>query len=500
MAAPARIHESREGSIVLKQFTGNSDTRSGSRTIAPVCTLRLVPLFTAGLAFAALLSAPAPRAYAQGLFNGAFLAQPSYRPVVHKKRKPVRRTYRRSTKPKLPKLTKKPEWFPDETAKDPAQIIVSLSEQKARIYQGTKLLTTSRVSSGKKGYDTPTGVFSILNKKRWHRSNIYSGAPMPFMQRLTWSGIALHASNSVPNRPASHGCVRLPNSFAPQLFQFTKRGIHVVITEKKDLAPQPVHHDALFAPRYPAPKDYDLLESERVLMAAGVKPEKRAARETAPLRILITRRTGRERLMDVQRLLNELDFGAGDVDGWMGPDTARAIRRFQKTYGEAYGLANDGLVTDALLEALYRAAGRPAPENGHIYVRQNFRQVFDAPVTILKPEIPLGYHLITAQHFEPGQEDVRWLYVTLGDMQGEPQREASLRDPTKTTDTPGHETPVQLPSSDVREALDRIVIPQEVRVRIGKMLTPGSSLAISDSGLSKETHPKGTDFIVLTRH
>ena len=80
-------------------------------------------------------------------------------------------------------------------------------------------------SSGKSGYSTPSGVFSILSKNRYHYSNIYRGAPMPYMQRLTWSGIAFHGSNSVPkDRPASHGCIRLPHSFASQLFKFTEKG------------------------------------------------------------------------------------------------------------------------------------------------------------------------------------------------------------------------------------------------------------------------------------
>ncbi|MDH3582109.1 MAG: L,D-transpeptidase family protein, partial [Hyphomicrobiales bacterium] len=128
-----------------------------------------------------------------------------YQPVVRRKTN-RRRVYRSRKKVKAPPAA----WYPDKTQKDPVQIIVSLPDQKATVYQGDKVLVTSRVSSGKKGHTTPSGVFSILQKNRFHRSNIYSRAPMPFMQRLTWSGIALHASNSVPNYPASHGCVRLP--------------------------------------------------------------------------------------------------------------------------------------------------------------------------------------------------------------------------------------------------------------------------------------------------
>ena len=131
--------------------------------------------------------------------------------------------------------------------KDPLQIVVSLSEQILRVYQGTKEITSSNISSGKKGYSTPTGIFSVLQKSRHHRSNIYSNAPMPYMQRLTWSGIALHASNNVPRHPASHGCVRLPHSFARQLFKMKTNGMHVVIEDGPSM-PQSIEHSLLFQP------------------------------------------------------------------------------------------------------------------------------------------------------------------------------------------------------------------------------------------------------------
>ena len=106
----------------------------------------------------------------------------------------------------------------DNKSSEPLQIVVSLNEQKLNIFRGEEVIASSKVSSGKPGHSTPTGIFSILHKKKFHRSNIYSGAPMPWMQRLTWTGIALHESNSVPNYPASHGCVRLPAAFAKELF------------------------------------------------------------------------------------------------------------------------------------------------------------------------------------------------------------------------------------------------------------------------------------------
>ncbi len=93
----------------------------------------------------------------------------------------------------------------------------------------------------------PVGNFSILEKKKTHFSNLYDSAPMPWMQRLTWSGVALHESKHVPRYPASHGCVRMPAAFAKQLFSMTKRGYHVIITDAP-VTPVAISHANLFMP------------------------------------------------------------------------------------------------------------------------------------------------------------------------------------------------------------------------------------------------------------
>jgi peptidoglycan hydrolase-like protein with peptidoglycan-binding domain len=138
---------------------------------------------------------------------------------------------------------------PDPNDGQPMTLVVSLGSQKVYIYRGTTLVTSSRVSSGMRGYATKAGVFSILEKKRRHFSNLYAGAPMPWMQRLTWSGTALHAG-VVPGYPASHGCVRLPYSFAPKLFEMTNVGEHVVVA-RGNAAPKLIEHAALFQPLPP---------------------------------------------------------------------------------------------------------------------------------------------------------------------------------------------------------------------------------------------------------
>lgn len=128
----------------------------------------------------------------------------------------------------------------------PLLLLVSLKKQRIRAFDVTGELNSSRISSGRSGFDTPTGVFSILEKKEYHESNIYENAPMPFMQRLTWSGIALHAG-VVPGYRASHGCIRLPASFAKSIFGVTGIGTRVVVTND-ETDPIPFDHKTLFKP------------------------------------------------------------------------------------------------------------------------------------------------------------------------------------------------------------------------------------------------------------
>ncbi|MGK2922348.1 MAG: L,D-transpeptidase family protein [Methyloceanibacter sp.] len=150
---------------------------------------------------------------------------------------------------------------PAADANQPMTIVVSLGNQKADIYRGTTLITSTSVSTGKRGYSTKAGVFSILEKRRRHYSNLYNGAPMPWMQRLTWSGTALHAG-VVPGYPASHGCIRLPYSFAPKLFSMTDVGGQVVIARSR-VKPQLVEHPALLQP-LPLPSPPTLVKQEDI--------------------------------------------------------------------------------------------------------------------------------------------------------------------------------------------------------------------------------------------
>lgn len=138
-----------------------------------------------------------------------------------------------------PAVAPAPEPPPTKTVSDVVRsgvlITVSLSSQQMHVFRDGVLWRSSPVSTGKRGKRTPTGTFAILQKKRFHRSNLYSNAPMPYMQRLTWSGIAIHAGR-LPGYPASHGCIRVPAAFASELFKITGATTTAVIVVDEALA------------------------------------------------------------------------------------------------------------------------------------------------------------------------------------------------------------------------------------------------------------------------
>ncbi|KAF1688235.1 hypothetical protein B1992_01610 [Pseudoxanthomonas broegbernensis] len=137
-------------------------------------------------------------------------------------------------------------WHPEVSPAGPVVLVVSLDEQRAYVYRNGVAIGLSTISSGKPGHETPAGVFTILQKNRDHRSNLYNNAPMPYMQRLTWDGIALHGG-ALPGYPASHGCVRLPQAFAQKLFGITRNGDTVVVADAK-ASPTTLVYPAVIAP------------------------------------------------------------------------------------------------------------------------------------------------------------------------------------------------------------------------------------------------------------
>ncbi|QOW19581.1 L,D-transpeptidase [Lysobacter ciconiae] len=137
-------------------------------------------------------------------------------------------------------------WMPEMAPAGPVVLVISLPEQLLHVYRNGVRIGVSTVSTGKAGHETPTGVFSILQKRKEHYSNLYNNAPMPYMQRLTWDGIALHAGN-LPGYPASHGCVRMPFEFSQKLYGVTANGMTVVVANESSHSPS-VSYPGWFAP------------------------------------------------------------------------------------------------------------------------------------------------------------------------------------------------------------------------------------------------------------
>jgi len=137
-------------------------------------------------------------------------------------------------------------WMGEALTTGPVVMVVSITEQRAYVYRNGILIGATTVSTGRPGHATPTGVFTVLQKQKEHRSTIYDGAPMPYMERLTWGGVALHAGG-LPGYPESHGCIHLPSEFAQRLFEISPNGMTVVIgTEATE--PERVAHPGYLAP------------------------------------------------------------------------------------------------------------------------------------------------------------------------------------------------------------------------------------------------------------
>ncbi|WP_082836816.1 L,D-transpeptidase [Labrenzia sp. OB1] len=364
-----------------------------------------------------------------------------------------------------------------EASQPPLHMLVSLDDQQIRVYRGLDLIETSPISSGKRGHSTPTGVFSILEKRRKHFSNLYDNAPMPFMQRLTWSGVAMHVGR-LPGRPASHGCIRLPRNFAKSLYGMTDRGMHVVVT-RGSTDPVHVSHSVLPQPFAPATEVASLsnrtIEADPALRGAIRETELNASLTLIqpenpdfdqPLRMIITPQKQPGRVKVLQDLLNRMGFKAGPVDGVPGRKTRAAISLYQ----EGADLPVTGQITDALEARIRAEAGYEAPQNAMLRVRRKFRDIYSAPVSVKDLGREMGTHVFTALDFKPGDGSVEWIAVSAeGGRGGAP---AGI--------------------------LDRIEMSDKVATDLAKMLTPGTSLTITDRSFTRNTG-LGTDFVVITR-
>lgn len=137
-------------------------------------------------------------------------------------------------------------WMADAVTSGPIVMVVSITEQRGYLYRNGILIGATTVSTGRPGHATPTGVFTVLQKQKEHRSSLYNDAPMPYMQRLTWGGVALHAGG-LPGYPESHGCIHLPSEFARRLYEISPTGMTVVIADESSHL-QRVAHPGYLSP------------------------------------------------------------------------------------------------------------------------------------------------------------------------------------------------------------------------------------------------------------
>jgi lipoprotein-anchoring transpeptidase ErfK/SrfK len=364
-------------------------------------------------------------------------------------------------------------------AKGVLTIAISLNKQQLTLYSDGMPIARSHVSTGTPGHQTPTGVFSIIQKDRWHHSNLYGDAPMYFMQRITWSGVAMHQGITPPN-PASHGCIRLPEAFARQLWGITKLGVRVIITHG-EVTPAAISNGHLFTRRLePLEAKRETIESSAKVVESAYNALGAAGRKREPA-------TKASKSGDTA-----LDAMAYAVVNQHEPATSSEVVRSAYDNFDLSNARRTKSVPAGTGVAEVRPL-KPGPisvfisrAEGKLFVRKGFEPIFSAPVTFEQPDRPLGTHVFTALALND-DDTMRWNVVTVPTGWTKPSGKSKNAEPA-TVGRP----------STAAEALERVSIPQEAADRISELMSAGASLIISDQGLGPETGT-GTDFIVLTR-
>lgn len=461
--------------------------RNGLLCATGVSTLALV-------GFLGFASAPAAAStwgfFSQPWGGGPYWGSPYYRDPYRILRDMDAPRRPRDLRRKPPRIKAAKDTEQSKAIKGPLLVVVSIDDQRVVVYADGQPIARSPVSTGIPGHPTPTGIFSVIQKNRFHRSNIYSGAPMPFMQRITWSGIALHAG-IVPGRPASHGCIRLPNEFATKLWAMTKLGARVVIARTQPNVIE-LTHPRLFAwkPRLIEPPAWDepppeFQSPDRNTVMAALANSDGGAKPGAAL--AHTKLAGNDAMM---------------TDG----ASASVPRPIIATASASLPLAGDPRLRLGPISVFISRKDRK------LYVRKGFAPVFDTPVVIDEPERPIGTHLFTAMEFKPNDSRMRWTAVSIPSNSRENAVEVAFKGSfvpqlingsaksRRSSRVLNAVEPARSSAGSPQpsEALDRVRIPQHALDRISEMMSPGASLIISDSGIGHETG-QGTDFIVLTR-
>jgi hypothetical protein len=405
------------------------------------------------------------------------------------------------------------------SAGEPTMAIVSLRSQRITVYDAKGWILRAPVSSGTKGRETPAGIFSVIQKVEDHYSNLYDDAFMPHMQRITWSGIALHGG-VLPGRPASHGCIRLPFDFAAQLFDATAMGMRVIVAPG-DVAPVEFAHPLLFQPKpgaaalaasRAAEAQETASKAVKVRLAAATA-SREATRATVPVRTAENMKLKAEAQLAAAETALGSAKSAEDKEQAEGAKAQAAARLAQLQWEAAQADLQSKLdaVTSAreaaaAAETARAAAAEAARQTARelrpvsvlisrktqrLYVRQGFEPVFESPITIADPDRPIGTHVFTAVERTADDASLRWSVVSLRSG-GAP---SGAVEPQERARGSSEAEPVPANPDSAKAALDRIIIPQDALNHIAG-IAPRSSLIVTDEPLSSETG-KGTEFVVL---
>ena len=534
---------------------------------ASVASRRLWRVAVLAAAAAIAASSPAEAALYWSDFDSGF-SQP-WPTATQRRQKPRLRQGKKIAAPQ--KEAGKPQ--------GPLIIAISIQKQNLKIYDAKGFFAETPISTGMPGHPTPMGVFSVIQKHKLHHSNIYSGAPMPYMQRITWSGVAMHAG-VLPGYPASHGCIRMPMAFAVKMWGWTRMGARVVVAPG-EMTPADFSHPLLMAQRVvpqpavanePSPDAASAASHElrpTVGHDGGVKPvmseppaapltqtaDARAALPAQNAPVTMTDATSSEAAAPGETASSDhkpvetksSEAAAAEIKSAVTGVTTQTSGDAVRTEGPAKDARTEAPKADAAssrekpdqnvkavtdvrpaapdvkndqprLDAEKAAVSKPDPaivappkrsgqiaafvsrKDSKLYVRQNFSPLFEVPVTIAPSDRPLGTHVFTAQVDKNDANILHWSVISLpaparyAEPRGEDERASRRRKIAGAAQNKA----IPAPNSPA-EALDRLTIPPDAMAKISEALSTGSSIIVSDQGISSGETGEGTDFIVSLR-
>lgn len=431
---------------------------------------------------------------------------------------------------------------PPQPQRTPLLAVVGLREQRITVYDSTgTAMLDAPVSSGSTGYETPPGVFSVVQKEPDHHSNLYDDASMPFMQRLTWTGIALHAG-ALPGYAASHGCVRLPHDFAERLYGLTKTGMRVVVA-REGIAPVTIAEPAFFRrpgvsarpgtePALPTQLTPAALEAQAATLAraadeaayrsnseraaasrvrAAAQPSERAVRqaEAALARVeadlnaaqkLLGTGGPPKRLADAQKITAEAPARIDALRAQLEKVRTEVKAKLDAASESERKAADAKTAHMQAVAAAEQAKQRLAPisvfvsrKSQRIYIRKAFHPVWEGPIVIRDADKPIGTFVFTALEPDKTTQEQRWNVVSLY------RNPTAIEPPTPRGKAGARAAAIELPTTNAaaaQAALDRLDVPAEMADRISETILAGASLIISDEPASIETG-KDTDFVVI---